>query len=396
MKSKIICSLMSISLLAMSLAACSRYDETTAKIEVETTLVSVSDSPDVVVSEAVDNDDTYKTSFSAYGKEYAITILGSNDGSALTVTAESDAKAPLEFDITAPDGYEPYVPLDAAHESDAGTVIRSDSSDIPDLIKIDFYQSEYNVVHPYAVSQIFTIKDDELIKFSVTSTVTGKLQEINYIPDTELLHTEPLKFMDEPVILQTQDGSLMSQVYVYVIDHDSMTINRIQEDCSMDNPLYYGYMMHSIATDIYKYFVTTCFEVNDQEYKIVNTDDGGEIYYAEVTDPRFSTVEELRSYISNYFAEDIVAEMVESAPQKYQDIDGKLYTILGDGGVNLDLGKLLITNWDIDGNVITYHTKQESYTDFKFNGYVDGGDFVVEVNNGSFKILKYRYPQSPV
>ena len=119
-------------------------------------------------------------------------------------------------------------------------------------------------------------------------------------------------------------------------------------------------------------------------------------YFFKVDDPRFSTLTEMRSYVLKYFDEKIVNEMFLKAPQQYRDIGGELYTILGDGGINEELGKLTITNWEIDENTVTYHTKQEKYnSDHVLDGYVDGGDFVIEVNGGdSFIVKQYRYPNS--
>ena len=48
-----------------------------------------------------------------------------------------------------------------------------------------------------------------------------------------------------------------------------------------------------------------------------------------------------------YFDEKIVSEMFLKAPQQYRDIGGELYTILGDGGLNDELGKLTITDSNI-------------------------------------------------
>ena len=92
--------------------------------------------------------------------------------------------------------------------------------------------------------------------------------------------------------------------------------------------------------------------------------------------------------------------MFISAPQQYRDIDGELYTIVGDGGYNESLGRIFITQ--IDENVYdgikyaTYHTKQEKFNEnHDMTGYIDGGDFVVEFTGSDpgFLITKYRYPQ---
>ena len=88
--------------------------------------------------------------------------------------------------------------------------------------------------------------------------------------------------------------------------------------------------------------------------------------------------------------------MFLKSPQQYRDIGGELYTILGDGGINEELGKLTFTSCDIKDNTVTYHTKQEKFnSDHMLDGYVDGGDFVIEVSGGNdFIVKQYRYPKS--
>ena len=85
--------------------------------------------------------------------------------------------------------------------------------------------------------------------------------------------------------------------------------------------------------------------------------------------------------------------MLLTAPKQDRDIDGELHTILGDGGMNPNLGKLTITSWEQDGNTITYRTKQETFDDNgMFKEYVDGGDFVIEITDDGFIVKEYRYP----
>jgi hypothetical protein len=80
-----------------------------------------------------------------------------------------------------------------------------------------------------------------------------------------------------------------------------------------------------------------------------------------------------------------------NAPQKYRDIDGELYTIVGDGGADFTLGDLTITSWEEDGSSVTYHTKQEKFDeDGKFKEFIDGGDFTVEISDNGFIVTQYR------
>ena len=100
----------------------------------------------------------------------------------------------------------------------------------------------------------------------------------------------------------------------------------------------------------------------------------------------------MKEFTRKYFSEKLVTDMFLNAPQKYRDIDGSLYTIVGDGGVDFTLGQITITDYSENGNEITYHTKQEKFNDDgDFVDFIDGGDFVIErdPSNDTFKVTKY-------
>ena len=181
-----------------------------------------------------------------------------------------------------------------------------------------------------------------------------------YIPESYLFHTDPLKFMPEPTIGEdAASGRLSAIVVTYTLNPDDMTMRRSFESVSTDN-VYFGYAAHAVAGNIYQYFIATSLNVSDYENYVEISAEGEEQsrYFFKVDDPRFHTVQELRDYVSGYFSEELVDYMFANAPQKYRDIDGELYTILGDGGVNETLGKLTITDFVWQDNTITYHTKQ--------------------------------------
>ncbi len=226
------------------------------------------------------------------------------------------------------------------------------------------------------------------------------LDRMSYIPESSLYRTEDLKFMPEPIVTVNEDGSLSTEIITYTLNPSDMTMRRARETWTdvSDNPLYYGYAAHAIAGNVYQYFISTSLNVSDYEnyVEVGAADNSDSRYFFKVDDPRFSNVAELRNYVLKYFDEKIVSEMFLKAPQQYRDIGGELYTILGDGGINDELGKLTITDWKIDGSTVTYHTKQEKYnSDYIMDGYVDGGDFVIEVSGGdNFIVKQYRYPNS--
>ncbi|MCH5194789.1 MAG: hypothetical protein J1F11_12575 [Oscillospiraceae bacterium] len=342
--------------------------------------------------------ESYTYDFTAYDNNYMITVAADEKKTGLILTVEDNNFGYTNINVTPPGGYVVYLPYSQQYASSVCTIIRSTEDDCPDLMKIDFYLADFTDERlPYVVSKIYSILGNRLVEVEVYDTyVEDELEKLDYIPESYLYQTEPLKFMPEPVVTQNEDGSFTAHIVTYTLNPHDMTMRRAYEDCTPDSPLYYGYAAHAIAGNIYQYFAVTSLNVADYtEY--VEVEVSGEEqnqYFFKVDDPRFSTVQELKDYVGRYFSDDMVSEMFRSAPQKYRDIDGELYTILGDGGVNDTLGKLTITGWETDGERITYYTKQEKLNDnHEVTEYIDGGNFVILTKpDGSFIVEEYRYP----
>ncbi len=357
---------------------------------------------------------SYTYDFSVRGNNYMITAAPDDNGTGLILTVEDNRFGFSKFNVTPPDNYMVCLPYSQQYASQVCSVIKGEAENVPDLLKIDFCLMNFeNEELPYTVSRLYSIADDSLVEIEVYNTESsiksnaGMISEevgseknildpMDYIPESDLYRTESLTFMPEPVVTVLEDGSLEAEVITYTLNPNDMTMRRAREECTPDNPLYYGYAVHAIAGDIYRYFIATSLNVSDYDnYVEIPSEDAEENkYFFKVDDPRFSTKDELKEYVSRYFDEKIVNQMFLKAPQQYRDIDGELYTILGDGGINEELGKLTITSYESDGNVITYHTKQEKLnSEHVFDGYVDGGDFVVEITeDGGFIVRQYRYP----
>lgn len=377
---------------------------------------------------------SYSYDFTVYDSNYMITAAPDETSEGLTLTVEDNTFGFSTFHVAPPANYSVALPYSQEYASQVCTVIKSsdDTSTYPDLLKIDFYLSNFeDDTLPYTVSRLYSILNNQLVEVEVYDTTGGfeaangtvydgytaeagvtsiseDKQEVNvviesdeyferldYIPESYLYQTEPLKFMPEPTInIDNETGKLSATVVTYTLNPDDMTMRRAYEPVSTDN-VYFGYMTHAIAGNIYQYFIATSLNVTDYENYIEISVEGEEQsrYFFKVDDPRFHTVQELRDYVSGYFSEELVDYMFVNAPQKYRDIDGELYTILGDGGINETLGKLTITDFVRQDNVITYHTKQEKYNENHEMSYIDGGDFIIELrDDGSFIVTKYRYP----
>lgn len=368
---------------------------------------------------------SYSYDFTVYDSNYMITAAPDETREGLTLTVEDNTFGFSTYHVTPPANYSVALPYSQEYASQVCTVIKSsdETHTYPDLLKIDFYLSNFEEDSlPYTVSRLYSIVEpgNQLVEVEVFDTTgafetAGGLEyddyssltkdgesaadaeyfeRLDYIPESYLYQTEPLKFMPAPEVYEDSAGRLSAKVVTYTLNPDDMTMRRAYEPLSTDN-VYYGYMAHAVAGDIYQYFIATSLNVSDYENYIEIPAENGEQsrYFFKVDDPRFHTVQELRDYVSGYFSEELADYMFANAPQKYRDIDGELYTILGDGGYDDTLGKLTITDFVWQDNTITYHTKQEKFNENREMSYIDGGDFIIEFrDDGSFIVTKYRYP----
>ena len=364
---------------------------------------------------------SYTYDFTVYDSNYMITAAPDETMEGLTLTVEDNTFGFSTFHVAPPVNYSVALPYSQEYASQVCTVIKSsdDTSTYPDLLKIDFYLSNFEEDSlPYTVSRLYSILGNQLVEVEVYDTTgafaetadtavnTAQLTEdeavptaeyfekLDYIPESYLYQTEPLKFMPAPEVYEDSTGRLSAEVVTYTLNPDDMTMRRAYEPVSTDH-VYFGYAAHAVAGNIYQYFIAPSLNVADYENYVEIPTEGEEQsrYFFKVDDPRFHTVQELRDYVSGYFSEELVDYMFANAPQKYRDIDGELYTILGDGGYNETLGKLTITDFVWQDNTITYHTKQEKFNENHEMSYIDGGDFVIEFkDDGSFIVTKYRYP----
>ena len=393
------------------------------------------------LEEAVDNVPftSYTYDFSVYENNFMITVAPDEPRTGLVLTVENNNFDYSTFNVYPPEGYAVYLPYSQTDAASVCTVIRGTegASVLPDLLKIDFYlaNSESETM-PYTVSRMYTIGDngelcqikvlgkpeepaaeeDAISTYSVTAPIAieadiaYELVPLDYIPESSIYQAEPLnpqKFMASPKITANEDGSFDVQIITYELNADCTEMVYTEEELTPENPIYYGYAAHAVAGEIYKYFKSTSFNVSDYEnyVEIPSANGDSSQYFFKVDDPRFSTVQELRQFAEKYFTKSIVDEMFLSAPQKYRDIDGALYTIVGDSGRDETLGKLIFTG-EMEEDMTTavknlsYYTIQEKFNEnHEMTGYIDGGKFSIEFTGKEFTgkepgyiITQYRYP----
>ena len=362
------------------------------------------DIPDVYNSDTAAYD---PVPFSSYTFEcsdgtdkYMATVSLDSTGTAFDIILENSSFDFSEFRVTAPDKYILNIPYSDTAASNVCSVIKNTVNDenVPDVLEFTFYLNEFDDESlAYTVKKFYAIKDGVLKEITICDESGQDYRELPYCSDFSLLHTEALVFMPEPVVSISRDGEITADIYTYTFDPVSMTLTKRLTDSSYEsNPLYYCYKAYAAANYVARYFTTSSLNVTDYEHYVevpsVNSDSAD--YFFKVDDERFSTLEELRNFTRMFFTEKLVSDMFINAPQKYRDIDGELYTIVGDGGYDFTLGKITITNAEVNGNTITVSTKQEKFTpEGKFDSYIDGGTFVIERDpeDDSFLVTEYRF-----
>lgn len=321
------------------------------------------------------------------------------------LTCEDKNFSSQTFEATAPEGYYVGLPYSANGAYTACTIIKNDidSTPVPDLIQLDFwlYDCSENDDRPYYVSKFYTVHEGKLSEVKMIDNTKQEGEILPYCP-VDMLHTEPLKLMEVPVPEVTKDGVSL-QIYTYTYDIAENTLTKNVEPPVQDNMLYFGYYYYYRAMEIAYYMNQTTFPAEDYENyietEVASGDSTATVMYFAVSDPRFSTYEELYNYMLTIFSQRITDDMLAAAPMQYKDFDGKLYGILGDGGYNINLGPVTFTGYEIseDGQTITFHTRQLTRDDNGVEtGYTDGGDFVLTANpdKNGYIITKFRYPYS--
>ena len=333
----------------------------------------------------------------------------------ISVTLENNQYQSSSFVITAPSGYEPFFPYTQAQASTIVNVISNDITDdyIPDIIQFTFYVTQEEIDKgsdlSYSVSRMYTIDENgELREITIKaddSEGADTEKDISDILDqVHLYHTEPDKFIYEMVVDDTnvydENGELKpigDRVTLKTLTFDYSVVAG-EAEISEDDPLYFGYAYWAAANTEAQYFIMTTFNITDWENYVEKTNDatGSSEYYFKIDDSRFKSVDDLLPYLENVFTASTAERIFNDAPQKYCDINGSLYGIAGDGGMDFTLGTLTFTDVEVLSDRMIFRSRQEKYTeDGDPVGYTDGGNFVITKQpDGSWRVSQYRYPYS--
>ncbi|MGN1135776.1 MAG: hypothetical protein ACI4SF_06105 [Oscillospiraceae bacterium] len=374
---------------------------------------------------------SYTFEFKGLDANYMLTVGTGDNPDEISVSIENNRYLSTDFVITAPAGYLPSFPYSQQYAESCVGIITNDideSRDIPDIMEfvffynwdsdnIDAYTDEYNnviyeengseVKMPYRISKYYTVADNQLRQINIAEHSEDGDITSDYLSNAMLYHTEADKFIyritvDDSIYDDEEDDErdISDKVKISTLTFDESIPEFISgyEEISEDNSLYFGYAWWSAANNAAQYFTVTTLNVTDFDNYIEKRSEDGEMseYYFKIDDPRFDSVDDLRSWLCDIFSENIADELIRNAPQKYCDIDGSLYGIVGDGGYDDTLGTLTFSDTDISEDRMVFRSRQEKFDDTgRFSGYTDGGTFVITRSDGQWKVTEYRYPYSP-
>lgn len=360
----------------------------------------VSDVYTISVSDGVNN---YLTSFSECD-------------SGISVTIEDNRYNAVHSVIIPPEGFSPAFSEGGVSSGAFCSIISNDidkSVTVPDIIRISFTNGSENVCCFY------TIDKGDLRKIEISAPDNdGSLNSVPYINQSVLYHSEPFKFISSIVVDESAgivpDISDMVRIRTYTFDPNSFTLTGGSEELSPDNPLYFGYAYWGAANNFAGYFTENTLNISDYDsYVEVPSSDPEDspLFYFKVDDSRFDCTDDLKKSLRKLFSESAAEKLFDNAPQQYRDIDGELYTLTGRSLRDSSLGMLTFTSYtvSVDGEMITYRTRQEKYDENgAFTGYIDGGRFqLVKMTDYDFNentneydelthwvVNEYRYPYS--
>jgi hypothetical protein len=264
----------------------------------------------------------YTFEMSGFGENYIVTASSGDGGKEIRFTVEDNAYDSTDYITAVPEGYSA-----AALSKTNCFVIKApkNNPNVPDILQVNL---EPLIDGGNTVSVFYSVKSRQLLPVTVYTTIPYNLSELNFCEDTNLIRTEDYKFMPPPVVTWDNEGVPSVKIYTYTFDTNRMTLTKAAEAVTPDNPLYFAYAATALADDVAAIFTSKTLTTSSATdfVSIKNADTAENEHYFPVSDPRFSSTDELIAFGNRYFAPEITAELFKNAPQKYRDINGKLYT----------------------------------------------------------------------
>jgi hypothetical protein len=265
--------------------------------------------------------DLYTFEMSGFGDNYIITAESVNGGKALVFTVEDNSFNSTVYEMAVPEGFTAGV----LGKSNCFVIkAPKNNPDVPDILQVNFTSDSGGK----PVASFYGVRSRMLVPVGVYTTIPYNLSEMSYCEDTVLIRTEDYKFMAPPQTTWDSENIPASAIFTYTFDPNRMSLTKAAERLTPENQLYYAYGILGTAGDVASIFTTKNLNVESETefVSVVNPETGESEHYFMVDDPRFSTADELIAFANTYFAPEITSELYKNAPQKFRDINGRLYT----------------------------------------------------------------------
>ncbi len=417
-----------VMLSALLLSSCGKdssasYNNDSSAVNVSSSVSDMASSRNAAAPAPFEPFTDYSFELRGETENYMIIIGRGEFSEDISLCVENNRYESKSFVITAPTGYEPSFPFDSMGASSVVNVIKNDidSSYYPDIMQFTFYAAQEhtdssmeNITGPvsrfYMIDKSGELKEVNIVEYIEKKTDDGATETekkvYDYLDKTQLYHSEPDKFIYEIKVddlnLYSEDGEFIpveNRVKIRTLDFIPETQELVMgyEDIAENNPLYFGYAYWAAANSAAQYFTMTTLNVTDYEnYIEEKSGDGTSQYFFKIDDSRFANEQELTDYLETIFSDATAERIMEEAPQKYHDINGELYGIVGDGVYYSNLGTLTFSGFEATHEKMIFRSRQEQYDDNgNFVGYTDGGNFVIAKQlDGIWRVIQYRYPYS--
>jgi hypothetical protein len=333
-----------------------------------------------------------------------VNISAAGDGRSFAVRVENADFESREYIFGEP-GYVPLLPRLQVNAPQAVNIYRNEdgTEDLPDVLQLMFTGEDPD---SGSISSFFMIDGEGIMRpvDIYDYTAPGKVQPADYIDRTQITRAEPFKYIYEISVDDTdlyddegyfRDVRDRVRIKTMVFSPAQGRMSIYYEQIDEGNPLYFGYAWWAAANTAAQYF--TLYDLPGIDYSSpveVRDPDGTSGFYYPIEDDRFSGPASLRNYLGSLFTGAVADRIMNDAPQRYADIDGRLCA-RGDYDARVQqYGQLSFTVWEVNPNSMLFRSRQQIFDEYgNPDGYTDGGNFVIgRSDDGPWRIMRYRYP----
>ena len=321
----------------------------------------------------------YTFEFCNYSDKYLLTVT-SPDNKTIELSLEDGRLKTSSLTVYAPDGYVADIPATPKQAKMYFSAVNGmyRTGDIPQILRIDFYNPNSNTEENDVFSRYYAVKDGRLAEIPVHVTDENGGTSIDRYPEMMTKMASPTAM----IMLTEKDGE--PSIRAYEFDYDNFLINSFvctEDDCA---PLYQGYYKYYRAMKAYELLRFYNFNVSSAApyngYKLSR-------------DEKYETFSQLVDAAKSVFADEFIEMsdvfdrfdsseerlMVRPPEAQREPSDDVLLTVNENGENENEL-----TYWVVAG-----------VSDDDGKVYYSAGIFTIEYKDGIWKTVTFSYPERP-